>query len=59
MTLDSLFGCQIFQVGGLIGGAAVSWLLGPAWELDAVSRDGRKIFADKAPIFSLIRRPPE
>lgn len=50
---------QIFQAGGLLGGAAVSWLLGPAWELQSVARDGRRIFEDKAPIFSLIKRHPK
>lgn len=50
---------QIFQAGGLLGGAAVSWLLGPAWALQSVARDGRRIFEDKAPIFSLIRRHPK
>ncbi|KAL2513799.1 RHOMBOID-like protein 10 [Forsythia ovata] len=44
------------HVGGLIGGAAVSWLLGPAWKVESVSRNGRKVFTDKAPIFSLIKR---
>ncbi|CAI9769252.1 unnamed protein product [Fraxinus pennsylvanica] len=44
------------HVGGLIGGAAVSWLLGPAWKVESVSRDGRQIFTDKAPLFSLIKR---
>ncbi|GFQ04686.1 rhomboid protease glup [Phtheirospermum japonicum] len=47
------------HVGGLIGGAAVSWLVGPAWEFESVSRDGRKVFTDKAPIFSLIKRHPK
>ncbi|KAL6494530.1 hypothetical protein OROGR_031330 [Orobanche gracilis] len=46
------------HVGGLIGGAAVSWLLGPAWQFDSVSH-GRKIFTDKAPILSLIKRCPK
>ncbi|KAL0422302.1 UNVERIFIED_CONTAM: RHOMBOID-like protein 10, chloroplastic [Sesamum latifolium] len=47
------------MVGGLMGGAAASWLLGPAWEVKSVSRDGRRIFTDRAPIFSLIRRHPK
>ncbi|KAK4401942.1 RHOMBOID-like protein 10, chloroplastic [Sesamum angolense] len=47
------------HVGGLMGGAAASWLLGPAWEVESVSRDGRRTFTDKAPIFSLIRRHPK
>ncbi|KAL8061112.1 hypothetical protein ABFX02_02G067300 [Erythranthe guttata] len=44
------------HVGGLIGGAAVSWLLGPAWEVGPVSLSGRRTLTDKAPIFSLIKR---
>ncbi|XP_022868411.1 RHOMBOID-like protein 10, chloroplastic isoform X1 [Olea europaea var. sylvestris] len=44
------------HVGGLIGGAAVSWLLGPAWKVESVSRNGMQVFKDKAPIFSLIKR---
>ncbi|KAL7001999.1 hypothetical protein U1Q18_003147 [Sarracenia purpurea var. burkii] len=49
------------HLGGLLGGAAVSWLLGPAWRYESPSTDGRKVFADRAPIFSLIptkRTPP-
>lgn len=49
----------IFQAGGLLGGAAVSWLIGPAWELQSVARDGRRIFEDRAPIFNLTRRHPK
>ncbi|GER26722.1 rhomboid family protein [Striga asiatica] len=45
--------------GGLIGGAAVSWLVGPAWTFESVSYDGRNVFRDKAPIFSLIKRHPK
>ncbi|KAG5625588.1 hypothetical protein H5410_010806 [Solanum commersonii] len=42
------------HLGGLIGGAATSWLLGPAWKIQSVSSEGRRVFADTAPIFSLI-----
>nr|GMD08874.1 RHOMBOID-like protein 10, chloroplastic [Ipomoea batatas] len=42
------------HLGGLVGGAATSWLVGPAWKLESVS-EGRRVFADKAPIFSLIK----
>ncbi|KAL3382399.1 hypothetical protein AABB24_002108, partial [Solanum stoloniferum] len=42
------------HLGGLIGGAATSWLLGPAWMIQSVSSEGRRVFADTAPIFSLI-----
>ncbi|KAG6425093.1 hypothetical protein SASPL_115517 [Salvia splendens] len=47
------------SAGGLLGGAAVSWLLGPSWELQSVARDGRRNFEDKAPIFYLMRRRPK
>ncbi|KZV14744.1 hypothetical protein F511_41152, partial [Dorcoceras hygrometricum] len=43
------------HVGGLLGGAAVSWFLGPALEIDSVSRSGRKMLTDKAPIFRLFK----
>ncbi|GFY90714.1 RHOMBOID-like protein 10 [Actinidia rufa] len=49
------------HLGGLVGGAATSWLLGPAWRYESTSNDGRKVFADRAPIFALIktkRTPP-
>lgn len=51
--------CQLSQAGGLLGGAAVSWLLGPAWELQSVARDGRRKLEDRAPIFYLTRRHPK
>ncbi|KAK9704993.1 hypothetical protein RND81_07G025500 [Saponaria officinalis] len=38
------------HLGGLLGGVAVSWLIGPAWTYDSTTRDGRKVFIDKAPI---------
>ncbi|XP_076887549.1 RHOMBOID-like protein 10, chloroplastic [Bidens hawaiensis] len=41
------------HLGGLIGGVATSWLIGPAWELKSTTRLGRKVLVDKAPIFSL------
>ncbi|KAH6777352.1 RHOMBOID-like protein 10 [Perilla frutescens var. hirtella] len=47
------------HAGGLLGGAAVSWLLGPVWEIQSVARDGRRIFEDRAPIFHLLRRHPK
>ncbi|XP_073126207.1 RHOMBOID-like protein 10, chloroplastic [Henckelia pumila] len=43
------------HIGGLLGGAAVSWFLGPAWEIESISRNGRKVLTDKAPIFSLFK----
>ncbi|KAL5562794.1 hypothetical protein UlMin_032541 [Ulmus minor] len=42
--------------GGLLGGAAVSWLLGPAWEYKFSSTQRRNIFVDRAPISFLINR---
>ncbi|KAL8234565.1 hypothetical protein R6Q59_020665 [Mikania micrantha] len=41
------------HLGGLLGGVATSWLIGPAWELKSTTRLGRKVLVDKAPIFSL------
>ncbi|KAL6184152.1 hypothetical protein ACLB2K_045556 [Fragaria x ananassa] len=46
------------HLGGLLGGAATSWLLGPAWKYEFSSTDRRRIFTDKAPIFYLINRKP-
>ena len=42
------------QLGGLLGGAGVSWLIGPAWSYQYQTKDGRLVFSDKAPLFSLI-----
>ncbi|KAH9685769.1 RHOMBOID-like protein 10 [Citrus sinensis] len=42
------------HVGGLLGGAAISWLLGPALKYEFTSDDGFRIFSDRAPIFHLI-----
>lgn len=44
------------HLGGLLGGAAVSWFLGPAWKYITQSSDGRLVFADKAPIFRFINK---
>ncbi|KAM0025485.1 putative rhomboid protease [Helianthus debilis subsp. tardiflorus] len=41
------------HLGGLMGGIATSWLIGPAWEVKSTTRLGRKVLVDKAPIFSL------
>ncbi|KAK9071004.1 hypothetical protein SSX86_009572 [Deinandra increscens subsp. villosa] len=41
------------HLGGLLGGIATAWLIGPAWELKSTSFLGRKVLVDKAPIFSL------
>ncbi|KAK6283045.1 hypothetical protein POUND7_016870 [Theobroma cacao] len=44
------------HLGGLLGGAAMSWLLGPAWKYESMASDGRRIFSDQAPLFYLIDR---
>ncbi|KAL5714555.1 hypothetical protein ACHQM5_016499 [Ranunculus cassubicifolius] len=44
------------HLGGLLGGAAMSWLLGPAWKYEAKSVDGRLIYTDQAPISYLTNR---
>ncbi|KAK4776831.1 hypothetical protein SAY86_005519 [Trapa natans] len=43
------------HLGGLLGGAVASWLIGPAWKYDTMSKDGRRVFTDRAPIFFFIR----
>ena len=57
-TTDHLFNFSMLwsQLGGLIGGAAVSWLVGPAWTYDYTTKDGRKVFVDKAPIYLFNRK---
>ncbi|KAM3741510.1 hypothetical protein ACB098_07G000500 [Castanea mollissima] len=47
------------HLGGFLGGAAASWLLGPSWKYESMSSDGRRIFADRAPIFYLIKKKRE
>lgn len=47
------------HLGGLLGGAAISWLVGPAWKYQYTDRDGHRVFADRAPILYLIRRGPQ
>ncbi|KAK9286084.1 hypothetical protein L1049_014464 [Liquidambar formosana] len=44
------------HLGGLLGGAATSWLIGPAWKYESVSNDGRKVFVDRAPISYFINK---
>nr|KAJ0203474.1 hypothetical protein LSAT_V11C500266800 [Lactuca sativa] len=41
------------MLGGLIGGVAISWLIGPAWRFESSSHHGRRVLVDRAPIFSL------
>lgn len=44
------------HLGGLLGGAAMSWFLGPAWEYEPRRLGGGSIFVDRAPIFRLVDR---
>ncbi|KAF7803641.1 RHOMBOID-like protein 10, chloroplastic isoform X1 [Senna tora] len=48
------------HLGGLMGGAAASWFIGPAWKYESTTRDGRRVFTDKAPIYNIfnIKRLP-
>ncbi|XP_042402938.1 RHOMBOID-like protein 10, chloroplastic [Zingiber officinale] len=43
------------HLGGLLGGAAVSWFLGPAWHMSRMA-DGKVVLADRAPIYQFINR---
>ncbi|KAK4271150.1 hypothetical protein QN277_019886 [Acacia crassicarpa] len=43
------------HLGGLIGGAAASWLIGPAWKRESTTRDGRKVFVDRAPMYKIFQ----
>ncbi|PAN12734.1 hypothetical protein PAHAL_2G287500 [Panicum hallii] len=43
------------HLGGLLGGVAVAWLLGPAWQYQYVAKDGRVVFKDRAPVLRLIK----
>ncbi|KAK7246843.1 hypothetical protein RIF29_41713 [Crotalaria pallida] len=43
------------HLGGLIGGVAASWLIGPAWKYQSTTRDGRRAFTDTAPMYKLFR----
>jgi hypothetical protein len=44
-----------FQFGGLIGGIAASWLIGPAWKHESTTIDGRRLFIDNAPMYNLLK----
>ncbi|XWS62527.1 hypothetical protein CRYUN_Cryun06bG0019100 [Craigia yunnanensis] len=44
------------HLGGLLGEAAMSWLLGPAWKYESMAIDGRRKFSDRTPLFYLIDR---
>ncbi|KAL6656121.1 hypothetical protein ACP70R_006947 [Stipagrostis hirtigluma subsp. patula] len=43
------------HLGGLLGGVAMAWFLGPAWQYQYVAKDGRVVFKDRAPIHRLIK----
>jgi len=43
------------HLGGLLGGVAVAWFLGPAWQYQHVAKDGRVVFKDRAPVLRLIK----
>ncbi|TYI98370.1 hypothetical protein E1A91_D01G209600v1 [Gossypium mustelinum] len=44
------------HLGGLLGGAAVSWLVGPAWKYESMASDGPRIFSDRPQLFHLTDR---
>ncbi|XP_077213810.1 RHOMBOID-like protein 10 isoform X2 [Tasmannia lanceolata] len=44
------------HLGGLLGGVAMSWLVGPAWRYESRTVDGRSIFVDKAPLSHLFNQ---
>lgn len=43
------------HIGGLLGGTAMAWLVGPQWKYEYTTRDGRRVFVDRAPIPLLLR----
>lgn len=44
-----------FQIGGLLGGTAMAWLVGPQWKYEYTTRDGRRVFVDRAPMPLFLR----
>lgn len=42
------------HLGGLLGGVATAWFLGPDWQFQYVAKDGRVVFKDRAPIPQLL-----
>lgn len=44
------------QLGGLLGGAAMGWFVGPNWSGGRVSvgEDGALVFQDRSPLAQLI-----
>ncbi|KAF8097266.1 hypothetical protein N665_0292s0044 [Sinapis alba] len=43
------------HIGGLLGGTAMAWLVGPQWKHEHTTRDGRRVFVDSAPIPLFLR----
>ncbi|CAA7033407.1 unnamed protein product [Microthlaspi erraticum] len=43
------------HIGGLLGGTAMAWLVGPQWKYEYTARDGQRVFMDSAPIPVLLR----
>ncbi|PUZ70969.1 hypothetical protein GQ55_2G277500 [Panicum hallii var. hallii] len=43
------------HLGGLLGGVAVAWFLGPAWQYQYVAKDGGVVLKDRAPVLRLIK----
>ncbi|CAN8291373.1 unnamed protein product [Cochlearia groenlandica] len=43
------------HIGGLLGGTAMAWLVGPQWKYEYTTRDGRRVFMDSAPLPLLTR----
>ncbi|KHG12303.1 Rhomboid protease gluP [Gossypium arboreum] len=44
------------MLGGLLGGARVSWLIGPAWKYESMASDSPRKFSDRPPLFYLTDR---
>ncbi|KAI3942424.1 hypothetical protein MKW98_013076 [Papaver atlanticum] len=47
------------HLGGLLGGAAMSWFVGPAWTYEGWTSDGKSVFVDKAPFSHITKRRSE
>nr|VDC97570.1 unnamed protein product [Brassica oleracea] len=43
------------HIGGLLGGTAMAWLVGPQWKYEYTTRDGRRVFVDRAPMPLFLR----
>jgi len=53
MTVANALGLGV-QVGGLLGGAAVAWLFGPAFSIEFAPEVGKKFLMDRPPIAKLL-----